>query len=479
MWLSDNQDFYPTPPNVIEDILQNVNFIGATVLEPSAGSGNFVRYLRENGAKEVIACENDPRLRRIVEKECRIIKDDFFCLESHEISHIELIIMNPPFSTQEKHILHAWEIAPAGCQIVSICNTNLVENPYSEDRRKINEFVKFNGRSEYLGDVFGNAERRTGVRCSVLYLFKPAEESEDYSEYFDLSEDYERAYLDGVVRYDFVRDIVNRYVGALKLYDEVLNNAVQMNYLIGDYQPGKLTFSCSVRDVPTNRETFRKELQKTMWEHIFSKMRMRRFVTKGVLEDINKFVEQQVHVPFTMKNIYKMLELIVGTHGSRMNKVLVEAFEKICSFSHENSTVGEKWKTNSDYMINRKFIVPYITESDFYGTKRSRVHLTYRGMEMLEDIAKALCYLTGRSYDEMEPLYKKVNSGDLEWGQWYEWGFFRIRGYKKGTMHFEFLDEDIWIKFNVKVAEIKGWRLPAKQRGKKTSKKTSQEVSLF
>src|SRR5690554_5395275 len=107
MWLSDNQDFYPTPPNVIEDILQNVNFIGATVLEPSAGSGNFVRYLRENGAKEVIACENDPRLRRIVEKECRIIKDDFFCLESHEISHIELIIMNPPFSTQEKHILHA------------------------------------------------------------------------------------------------------------------------------------------------------------------------------------------------------------------------------------------------------------------------------------------------------------------------------------------------------------------------------------
>ena len=67
---------------------------------------------------------------------------------------------------------------------------------------------------------------------------------------------------------------------------------------------------------------------------------MHKYVTQGVKEDINKFVEQQTHVPFTMKNIYKMLEVIVGTHGSRMNKVLVEAFEKICSFSYENSTAG-------------------------------------------------------------------------------------------------------------------------------------------
>ena len=112
MWLKDTYDFYPTPENVINDVLQSVNIVGQTILEPSAGSGNFVKYLKKNGAKEVIACEIDSRLRAIVEKECRILKDDFLQVESHEISHVDLIIMNPPFSKQEDHILHAWDIAP-------------------------------------------------------------------------------------------------------------------------------------------------------------------------------------------------------------------------------------------------------------------------------------------------------------------------------------------------------------------------------
>ena len=39
-------------------------------------------------------------------------------------------------------------------------------------------------------------------------------------------------------------------------------------------------------------------------------MNMEKYVTSGVMKDINKFVETQEKVPFTMKNIYKMLEII-------------------------------------------------------------------------------------------------------------------------------------------------------------------------
>ena len=42
------------------------------------------------------------------------------------------------------------------------------------------------------------------------------------------------------------------------------------------------------------------------------------------------------------------------------------------------------------------------------------------------------------------------------------WGFFRCKAYKKGTMHFEFLDEDVWYKFNYEVAKQRGWALPKK-----------------
>ena len=473
-------DFYPTPQNVIEDILSGVNIINQTILEPSAGSGNIVSYLKNAGAKEVIACEIDPKLRRIVERECRVIKDDFLQVSSDEISHINTIVMNPPFSKQEEHILHAWDVAPAGCQIVSICNDSMLSNRYSQDRKRIKELVDTHGRDEYLGDVFASAERKTGVKCSVIYLFKPAGEDNDFSEFFDLSEEYENSSVEGVIRYDFIRDIVNRYVGAIKLYDDVLKNGVAMNDLVGEFLRGeKLTFTCTIENAPTNRETFRKELQKTMWHHIFNKMDMQKYVTKGVQDDINKFVEQQTHVPFTMKNIYTMIHMIVGTHGSRMNKVLIEAFENICSYSHQNSTAGEKWKTNSDYMVNKKFIIPYIAEGYSWGRVNPYVKIGHHSHQKIDDVQKALCHLMGKQYNHANELCQFVHAKNLEWGKWHVWGFFKVRFYKKSTAHFEFLDENVWMQFNLEVAKAKGWRLPTAKKEKKKKQASSQTPIVF
>ena len=56
--------------------------------------------------------------------------------------------------------------------------------------------------------------------------------------------------------------------------------------------------------------------------------------------------------------------MIIQTHGERMNQVLVEAFDLICSFSADNSTAGETWKTNTNYMVNRKFIIPNVCDYD-------------------------------------------------------------------------------------------------------------------
>ena len=54
---TDNSDFYPTPEEVISTMMMGENIIGKVILEPSAGSGNIVRWLKNNGAGEVIACE--------------------------------------------------------------------------------------------------------------------------------------------------------------------------------------------------------------------------------------------------------------------------------------------------------------------------------------------------------------------------------------------------------------------------------------
>lgn len=56
---TDNADFYPTPKEVIEQMMMGENIVGKTVLEPSAGKGDIVDWLKESGAARVIACEKD------------------------------------------------------------------------------------------------------------------------------------------------------------------------------------------------------------------------------------------------------------------------------------------------------------------------------------------------------------------------------------------------------------------------------------
>lgn len=472
-------DFYPTPVEVIEKMLGTVQLSDKVILEPSAGSGNIVDFLNRAGAKDVVACEIDSNLRKILSGKCSIIEEDFLDLTAEKVSHVDMIVMNPPFSRQEKHILHAWDIAPAGCQVISLCNYSMLDNRYTSTRTQISNMVEAFGSSENLGKCFDTAERKTDVNIGCVRLFKPGTGESEFDGYFDLY-DYEQEEVNqsGIVKYDFVRDIVSRYVEAVSMFDEVIEVNARMERVISGVTTN-LSISFGAQSTTKDnrfhfitREVFKKELQKSAWKRLFGMMEMDKYVTKGVMADINKFVEQQVSVPFTVKNVYLMIQMISGTHGSRMDKVLCEAFDKICGFSYENSTAGEGWRTNTDFLINKRFILPYMTRIGWSG----ELELQYNKEYEIDDITKALCFLTGKNFDEIGSFYfwicdynrSKEGRLKLQYGQWYEFGFFRFKGFKKGTMHFEFIDEDVWRKFNQRVAEIRGWKnmVPHSKKGR-------------
>jgi len=472
-------DLYPTPNDVISRMLESVNVSGQVILEPSAGFGAIVDYCQQAGAKEVLACEISDRLRKILDNKCHIIENDFLDLTSDRVSHVDMIIMNPPFSQQEKHILHAWDIAPSGCRIISLCNSEMIENRYSRLRTQIGELAKMYGNSENFGSVFNSAERPTNVEIGCVWLYKPGNDENEFDGYFDLY-DYEQTEINdsGICRYDFVQDIVSRYVEAVSLFDEVDAANKRINTSIsGVVERFNISFGAHIErnnEYQTiTRQVFKKELQKAAWKRLFSMMDMGKYVTTGVMEKINKFVEQQVHVPFTVKNVYLMIQMIACTHGNRMDRVLVEAFEKICSFSYENSTAGEGWRTNTDFTINKKFILPYVC--DYYSRwKSDTVSIRYETGNKLDDIVKALCYMTGQQFDPGWDASLKgfFNKNKIPYGEWAEWTFFRVKGFKKGTMHVEFKDEDLWRKFNQRVAEINGWKnmVSHSKKGRKSKK---------
>lgn len=470
-----NHDFYPTPLPVIEQMCAGYDFVGSHVLEPSAGKGDIVHYLKKQGAV-VTVCELDANLSIIAgHKADKFLKYDFLKVTKEEVSHIEYIVMNPPFSADERHILHAWNIAPEGCTIISLCNSNTISNYFSNaTRTKLKSLIETNGNNTPLGNVFSQAERSTNCEIELIKLFKPKTGNSEFDGYFDHNEEDEKQ-ENGIMQYNEIRSIVNRYVGAVKIFDEVNEASEKITNIIAPInESGRLLFGArqtrSGHEYPITRDVFKKELCKSAWHTVFAKMDMNKYVTNSVMANINKFVELQTSVPFTMTNIYKMFEIIIGTHGSRMDDVLVEAFDKICSYSADNSEAGDSWKTNSNYKVNQKFIIPYMVEVNYHGK------MTYNcgRSDYLNDIIKALCNLTGKDYNTFTSFYRFINDSKIEFGEWVTWNeFFQIKGYKKGTLHVRFINEDVWGLFNQRVAKIKGWVLPQttnhKQKGTERS----------
>jgi len=61
---TDNKDFYPTPKALFERLLNGKRHLVGRILEPSAGKGDMIRYIKERmGRREsypIDAIENDP-----------------------------------------------------------------------------------------------------------------------------------------------------------------------------------------------------------------------------------------------------------------------------------------------------------------------------------------------------------------------------------------------------------------------------------
>jgi hypothetical protein len=463
-----NADFYPTPPEVAATMLDPLDLRGRVVVEPSAGSGNLVTEAMARGAAEVLAVEPEPKLRAILAaiQGSRLIGNDWLAITAEQISHADLVVMNPPFSADERHILHAWAIAPAGCEIVSLCNWATVDDSRYGFRasRELRTLIDSYGSRLNLGPVFTEAERTTRVEIGLVRLTKPGQRVSGADEFdgFFLGPDDIEAQGEGIIPYRRSRDLVNRYVEACRIYDQQLEAGVRLQAQVGGIYKGELGLQITMEGCAASRNSFRKELQKAFWESVIAEMLPREMATSQLQGDINTFVEQQTKVPFTERNLFRMLQVIAGTTEQRIDRAVEAAFDELTRHTKENRWQVEGWATNDAYLFNQKFIVPYMAEPDWSG---GTVSMKYGGNRpRVQDLVKALCYITGRPYAKVEDPACGYNR--LEPGVWLDWGFFEFKVYKKGTGHFRFKSLEDWAALNARIARIKGLTLPEKLRRK-------------
>jgi hypothetical protein len=437
---------------------------GKHVLEPSAGSGNIVKWLKAHGAKSVSACEKHETLRKILSGHCNIIAEDFFAVSAEDISHVQMVVMNPPFSNAARHILHAWDIAPEGCEIISLCNSQTLKNDYTDERKRLLSVIEdYGDDSVELGQCFSTAERKTDVEVSVVRLFKPVvSEGYDYEGFFLEDDPAESHQENGMMTHNEVRALVNSYVGAVRCYDKHAAVAEEMNRMTAGLDFGMgFEFKVSYSKNVVTKEDFATNLQRHCWKRVFSMMKIERFVTSGVMSDLNKFINTQSRYPFTMRNVYRMVDIIVGTRDQNMKRAIVNTVDAFTEHTHENRFGVEGWKTNAGHLLNRKFIVPYMVEVGYSGQLRLS---SGRYSIKVDDLSKALCYITGRNAEELTTIdwffSKRMHNNYIRPNTWYCCDFFEFKCFKKGTMHIRFQREEDWEALNKAYAKIKGAVLP-------------------
>jgi len=133
-------ELFASTPVVIDHILNEAAISpGQRILEPSAGTGAILREIRARyNNVHLTAVEINSQFTHLSDMVDRVIYADF--LQCTSLGDFDRIVMNPPFSQEVKHVMHALSMLKPGGKLVAVMSAgiNYRENAgYSELRSLI------------------------------------------------------------------------------------------------------------------------------------------------------------------------------------------------------------------------------------------------------------------------------------------------------------------------------------------------------
>ena len=483
------EEFFPTPKEIIRTMIRPYNNLSdLTILEPSAGRGDILDYIKgrydsyhRSDQPKMYCCEIDKDLQyQLQEKGHRIISEDF--LHYYGDYYFDLILMNPPFSNGDEHLLKAWDILIEG-DIVCLLNAETINNPFSERRQHLIKLIGKNGTIENLGQCFFTAERRTSVEVVLIRLHKKSNKNKfDFDlidakneKHFDLNENIinnEIATLDiignMIIQYDKIKE---SYVNYLKAEEQL------SFYSQGLFHDNKKATSFIPEEKSRNPKEkynqFCDDSKDSIWRKVIDAMGMDRYMTNNVRENFSKFLKAQGAMDFTKENVRSLIKMLLLNGGTILDQAIVDVFDIFTRHHEENRYLIEGWKTNNKWKVNRKIILPYFVEGGFngcYSTNGNRYN-------EYSDIERVMCYISGKKYEDFTTPTKEYPYNAKEYEKIFlrkslkqaiqqtRYGdsslqdseFFTFRCYKKGTLHIEFKDEWLWKEFNLRACKGKKW----------------------
>lgn len=474
-----NADFYPTPDELLRDLFalsSNSDFYGkyerftlkGRVLEPSAGKGNIIEYIcKRSKSIKVDAIESDVQLANLLMGAGHtVVWSDFLTYETYR--EYNAIVMNPPFSADDKHLLHAIRLASKqitkDCEIYAIINAETIRNPYSTTRKELARLLDaYDARIEFVSDAFSTAERKTDVEVALIYLKVTRD---------DDSEDLYRRTVDAVRNSDNTSTATSDLSTALSTFvkhNEVRERLDDITRLVYEYEQAvklirdayeahirKIRFLEYVSNVNDGKlytprdgaeDDYENELQRLRmkyWTFILRTDEFMKKLTTEARDKLSRQIEATADLEINVTNVYMLLQAIMANSSDMLVSSVVSMFEKVTSFSRrdysDNIHYYNGWYTNDAYKIGKKIIYPFYTEFsawDMGSRDKSFNSVDYRIKGFILDLLKAFEPFRPVDYD-----FKMNALGD------FENDVLRFKMFKKGTVHVWFKDLETLNKIN-------------------------------
>lgn len=496
--------FYPTPSDVAGKLMAGVDWKNVkTLLEPSAGRGDLIEWAKCRCEKfryrhglyggtyridldDIDCVEIDPNLRALLTgKGYRVVHDDF--LDYYTRKRYDLILMNPPFSCGDEHLLHAIELCENGGQIACILNAETIRNPWTNSRKLLQKKLNEYGATvRFVEDAFVGAVRKARVDVALININIPSSYEETFiwdnlqkACGFDLEAEElnELAPVKNIERLILEYDLLcENGIALMKLYNGVSdrihassNKEYSQPIIVLDVA-GERAKKCGTSDV--NR--FLRAARGRYWRELFDLPELRQKMTSAMKDEYSSTVDRMKDYEFSRFNIQQVVNQIMGQLANGIEEAIVKCFDKLSAeHSYHKDIVNENvhyyngWKTNKAHFVNAKCIIPTYGcfargyKPDKYGRYKDTLEgLDVRGcFQTLDDLEKALDYLDkGETTPTNLEHSLKIAAANEKTSVYCK--YFTVTFYKKGTCHIKFHDQKIVDRLNIYVGRHRAWLPP-------------------
>lgn len=403
----------------------------------------------------------------------QIVHDNF--LTYNPFKQYDLIIMNPPFSNGDKHLLKALDIQKNGGDIVCLLNAETIRNPYTETRKElIRQLEKHSHTIEYIDNAFVSAERSTGVEVALIKISieQVQEESDIYNRMKEAEqmEDFNPEVTDLEVT-DYIKAAVNMFRVEVKAGLELIRQyrALVPYMAIGfgddNYKKSpilRLTDSSDRGYDSVSVNEYLKKVRYKYWSALLSNPKFVGRLTSKLQEEYREKVNRLENYDFTEFNILTLSTEMNTQIQKGIEEEIIAMFDRLTeehSYYPEctkNKYLYDGWKTNKAHKIDKKVIIPTYGVWDTWDG-RPRV---YGARNVLEDIERILNFLDGGMTEEVDSWNRLENYFKSGITKNIELKYFTATFYKKGTVHLTFNCPELIERFNIYAAQYKAWLPP-------------------